>query len=493
MRDQVSSSVNDDPETSYDDDAEGEPNGTSAVTDAEKPTIDEHNGATNEASSLAQTPSFQTPSVVMETPEAGMTSTTAAWIFLGTVQIVLTIFYLVNGPSTRAQGITWKTLSGVVSVIVAGLFFITFKALMDEIVLQKKYSEAGYIGACISRMLVFWIIVEGAFVVCRHKTFAIACWSSVGAHVVGFAACEAFARVQEIEPWKEGSGFSFLVALIAWFSLVPISHIARLLRHNLVKVEGEPLTAQETNWMQSCDHAEDIIAAMTIGLLLTQTSRYVMTKDLPYFHWTQQNEHVGNIRGLLVMVPIFKILGTALGLAANKGFSPVLVRLFKATSEVMTFAMAWSLFYWGKWEFAATDLMKTAMIQAVVYTYVAFLYIFCIATVFSNCMPKLSITFASFTESLELIIGLSWLSCFFTVIRAADTNYQTGLPFRGKEAAACLYLVVMLAPAWVLYILPKSLAATKDAELASGERLPLEAERQGDGTGAPPQNEYNAN
>merc|ERR1740138_1854498 len=102
------------------------------------------------------------------------------------------------------------------------------------------------------------------------------------------------------------------------------------------------------------------------------------------------------------------------------------------------------------------------MIQAVVYTYVAFLYIFCIATVFSNCMPKLSITFASFTESLELIIGLSWLSCFFTVIRAADTNYKTGLPFKGKEAAFCFFLGVMLAPAWMLIILPKSLAVDNE-------------------------------
>jgi len=316
------------------------------------------------------------------------------------------------------------------------------------------------------RLACSFAIVEIFLLRVKHNPIHLTAWGLMGAHVVGFMGADAFGTLQETAPWVDNVGMSVAALGVTVGAMCVGMWIALVFRSGIARMDNT-VDANEIAWENQCLHSEEEFFAFTAGLVITQTCRFAIMGKMPHFHGPQFNNELSQIHEMFFVAmgfAVFTLITAAVEMNTTNA-SWMVKRTVSIVQETSAMTMGWCLLFWGKWKFwyimkeeiAEGDVMSAQMYMAVIFSGASFLFIFALDFL-SDRMPSLDHCFRALIEAFELLMGLSWESCFMTAVAGA-----TGSEFPNKyarvlaSAKICGFLCVLIIPAWLWHILPRGL------------------------------------
>lgn len=455
-------------------------------------------------------------------------------ILLGFVVLVMTSFYLVNWPNQDIQQATWRLFSTTTSVFLAVLLFSGTQAMMGfyEEIRGLPHAHGGdspssgdhdhdpgletsdhfepvsnhVLVIIFLRFLGLLLLLQVLLFFVDTKDVMLHGLSRLGSHIVAFAGIDVFAALQAsgVYPdWMNPDyfrGFAFSVLLV--WGVFDTAEYARwlLVRGNLEGVSKQDKARQD--WFAECREGEHEAAGLILGLLLSQHVRHALTGIHAPLHGgapqSKSFSHVWQLFfiGLLLGVMTIPIeMGVEILSRSLEGFSGRInlkfwgARLIRICRETLAMTMAWCFLYWGHWQFwYMTDdkglgwgsQISATLSIAIILSALCFSGIVVIELIL-DILERLERTrshqagFVALGDSLGLVMGLGWETCFREAIKGASKlDFQRYLlTNRHKQVSNMVLLLLLCAvvmPAWILFVHPKAIVNRRADFMHSNRR-----------------------
>lgn len=398
-----------------------------------------------------------------------------ACFLMGGVAALMMIFYLVNMPTVK--GATWKVLNMTTSIFVAVLIYGTVKTMLLELLEPSESAEV--------------MIILALFVVCFLGTHALlykikmdvskddrdaAGVAVLAAHITGFAAMYGFADAVDTPFIEEMGGLGIILVIV--FACLSIAAMMVLMDKTMDRVANADGTVdeEELEWMDLCRETDDDVFCLAISFLLCLYFRYLIRgSNHPY-----EPGHVGNVVqsdcnylylvacGFMALV----MIGTTVSVEVRRYLSrhetrhPFFERALEMIQHCNFMSCAWCFLFWYEWQLYVLGWESTViggcLVVAVCVSLVSFgavliMYFFVVPRVPPGYGLKRALK--SFELSLGILVGFSWERAFDIGFEEIELKFEssTGAE-RGQDRVLfyvlSLVLLIIVAPAWRLYIFP---------------------------------------
>lgn len=410
------------------------------------------------------------PSSAESTPKEGSASLYkghASFMLLAGIAIVMGIFYMVNSPSELVAKSTWSMLNTVVSIFCAVMTYGLVNDVLKKVL--KLPGEDGMppgVASLISasiQLIVWWYIVVFLLFLVKSSALRLKGYGTVGGHILGFAALSVYGQLALIDAFSGSPWMTLLDIAIALLTMGLLFMTSRLVR---ICLQAAHCVGDEDDarWHdQSLDTGNDFFA-LCVGFLISMLMRFVITGKLPSIEGEMGGASSRQVwRLTLGGLALFVFGGVLAGVLHISGGdeestkSRVLTFALSATMDAAAFA----------WLFAAmwkvgdkeTEVMGHCIIS-LGFSVFAALVVLLLSRVPSGFLRG---AFAA----IGLMVGLSWEKTFDAASEGvAEMDLFAGVNREYLKVFLSLGLLLIVLPAWMVYILPKS-----DGELRKMEKL----------------------
>mmetsp|Transcript_156024 Transcript_156024/g.291151 ORF Transcript_156024/g.291151 Transcript_156024/m.291151 type:complete len:741 (+) Transcript_156024:65-2287(+) len=399
-------------------------------------------------------------------------------MLLGFITFMITLFYGVNYKDADVRFSVWCTLQDSISLLCGVLIFHAFKDCMvvqfgetDDSEQHNPPDIKSLIIAFVRMLVAFWM---SQFTLLRYRKDErkLMAWGIVLGNVVAFTAIDSLGMIQQISPFADTPANAFLGVIIASVMMFSMSISGHIVRQYWMTWETGTITDEEKKWDHQCEHTEDHFSGIAVGMLLSIVIRYSITGEMPPIWGAPRYKTESECTklfgvSLALSLPIFFIsLAThamAKGTSGNKGLKWI-VRCMKVFQTTMAMTMGWSLMYACRWQWwtarhGVGEVMTARLMLALIFSYVGFIFI----VVVDRIGDKVKVGkegFAVVNEAFSLGIGMSWEGAFSQSVDEFAEEYggEGGHARAWTEVLLAVFLIILILPAWVWYILPKVLA-----------------------------------
>eukprot|EP00933_Yihiella_yeosuensis_P005409 TRINITY_DN109916_c0_g1_i1.p1 TRINITY_DN109916_c0_g1~~TRINITY_DN109916_c0_g1_i1.p1 ORF type:complete len:726 (+),score=135.53 TRINITY_DN109916_c0_g1_i1:126-2303(+) len=322
--------------------------------------------------------------------------------------------------------------------------------------------------------LVFQLIMKQA----RHQKVSIAAWSFFSGHFLGFVGAQMAANLLSFVPQDLHHLWCGLAALL--FVLVSLSMIAHKCRR-VVMLSVPPSKDKEEEerayhrWDHQCEHAENEAYGFILGLMLSISIRFAIVGEVPSLHGNPVGKSREQIQSFTIAICIsffmfLVTIGLSQGLEDKVG--PTLRRIFEITKQVCAMNVAWSSVYCAQWlmwylrePHNASSTITAVAIVALCWSGASFVALVCIhglSAVLENMNTVSWILEGLMDVKLPfgLILGFSWECVFHKTVKGVCNTFTfEDSPFSADAVTVLVQfgVVLVMAPAWIIYICPKAL------------------------------------
>lgn len=401
--------------------------------------------------------------------EAPIAQNAPAYVLFGQILLVIAFYYLTHSNAPRVVTSTWKTLAGILSIMVA---IHSNETLNDMAELVFPRNESFQFAAFkIVQFVSFFVLLQIVLFHFRYHPKNLRGWGLVGAHITGFVAVDIFTEMQEHKPWNTVLG-TLAVGLMALTTFVILIASSDKIREKLYMADGV-VDQEEDDWIHICIHVENEIIGFCMGAVLTQTCRCALTGEVPEMHGKQYTDKWLHVIGLFFCGGVFGTLMLLTSFYKDKvyqalGEGKAVQRVVQTFNEVMAMSMAWSFFFAGRWlfwkimdlcasnnaiNFTEGPMMIASMIQACAFFVVGFSVILSIE-LFAGDLSR-SLNLSLIADACILLIGLSCENTFSIAVHALAEGY-TGADRMFVDTGLSALVVLIVMPALILFILPQS-------------------------------------
>jgi len=307
-------------------------------------------------------------------------------------------------------------------------------------------------------------------------------------HVAGFAGINAFGTLMQLSPFADNSGLCFLAWCIATIGIVAMVIGSEKLRDVcLRKLKGDWYSSQLLHGkLHLLDHqahhgGNDVIALVT-SFLLIQLLRFSLSGHLPNLYGGETTAEVESHTGSQIWLLIFFALVGACFAGAGY-FIRRKVASLPAKRGLLTFQLSmamtksWCFFFAGVWIMGSNGVAKTLSVSeesalldvllALALSAYAFFLIFVLDKLADADFtgPDADAFIYTFMGGLGILIGFAWEQAFErsleTIVEAANAS-DLHYPEPVLKAALASFIVILVLPAWRIWILRTTLQARKD-------------------------------
>ena len=307
-------------------------------------------------------------------------------------------------------------------------------------------------------------------------------------HVAGFAGINAFGVLMQLSPFADNFGLCLLAWLIAVVSIVGMVVGSEYLRDMcLRKLKGD---WYESNLLHAklhlLDHqahhgGNDVIALVT-SFLLIQLLRFGITGNLPDLYGGETTTQVESHTALQCWsLVIFALIGACFagaGYFIRRNVSALPVRRLLLTFQLsMAMTKSWCFFFSGVWIIGSTGVAhvlevseESALLDvllALALSGYAFFLIFVLDKLADADWtgPDADAFIYTFMGGLGILIGFAWEQAFErsleTVVEGAE-DAHVHYPEPLLKALLASFIVILVLPAWRIWILRTTLQAQKE-------------------------------
>lgn len=412
-------------------------------------------------------------------------------MLLGTVGFVMALFYLVNYHDRDIRSDTWKMLNSTISIFAAVLLYTDAKALVNRLIWPEtrghlrqhrpeNVTSFGVVLLCGVRCLCVLVVLQALLYMLRDKRNRLLAWGTLAAHIAGFAAIDFYGSMQDWSFFRLNVATTTLATVIAVLGMMLNFWLGLKLREWASLADDDEIDAEEAAWDATCVDAENDVAGLCLGLLISRTLRQAVTGELPPL--TPVGEPKGKtwddcgwlalICALLIaFVFSFKRFDTSL--KKRISFGPLMIRVLNVTECVNATTAGWTMLFCNRWIFHTatagwTNLapMTAHQIIALMNSVLVIPAMFLVDYLADNHLLSEE-GLRSLGVSFGLLVGLSWEITFDTAVENLEHRmvnaYHNHILGAFAKTILILGLCGVVLPAWRMYILPKALAAEEEA------------------------------
>jgi len=449
-----------------------------------------------------------------EEEEPNIQTISVAAMLCGAMTFAMAMFYLVNHPNSDMKRYAWQTMSSTISIFIAVLTFQGVNGMIKEFVIQEDTpNELGFWATTLVGFVQQWVWLGLLFVVLERCATSDAegdgwekeldeqdkalielnmnFFATIFAHINGFAAINSFAELQQEELFKENFVTAFVMVPIALVYTTIVFKCLDKYRERIEESSGKNEERSEI-WNEGAEDAEDDIGSLAISFLWAQSIRYMVRGYMPNAEGVSTAPEKITMDEALMQFAICFVLAFGI-LIVNKsiGDAPSIFN-FKQLSEtekkfahffshILGMTFAWVLLYTTTEAVSHIDLnnpVLSKVIVALLVSVVAFIAISLLEVIehkaeveaaddIKHGQVKAGLqvednmkALGQLILSIGILIGFSWEKAFdeaLDAISEVDARlYQNGSTY-GKSLenfSLTFILVLIVAPAWRLYIIP---------------------------------------
>jgi cation transport ATPase len=394
-----------------------------------------------------------------------------ACFLMGTVTALMFLFYLVNHRSIGIRLSTWRVLNMTASIFVAVLLYSSMKMLILHIL---EPNMLWHVIITLVSFLIFYIGTTAMLYALMGKDDEqLEATATVLAHITGFAAMYGFADAQEIEH-IEHLGLTGVVLLIVVASalILSLSQITDKVMKRMSGNDGRVDQAEE-KWMEVIDETDDDVFCLAISFLFVLLFRYLIRGEAtPYEPGRKLSDVTQPQATALLCVALGFVVLVGAGAVACSKFGQRMnqhkksKRIVSNIQHLNSMIMAWCFLFWAEWQLYVSGWESTVMGATVVLAFVltgaSFAFVFVLDAIRerlkSNKMAARALS--SIELALGVLVGFSWERAFdvgFEEVEHAlkHTYHSPIIPAHFVVLLMSTLLLVIVAPAWRYYILPK--------------------------------------
>mmetsp|Transcript_29909 Transcript_29909/g.81043 ORF Transcript_29909/g.81043 Transcript_29909/m.81043 type:complete len:559 (-) Transcript_29909:169-1845(-) len=416
-------------------------------------------------------------------------------MLLGSIGFQMLLFYLVHWEDADIRRYSWRVISQTISIFCAVLLFQGFNGLVEEYIIAGG-SEAWEVAVDMGQ-LVWWLtlmqvilaITSGAInemwggaapnmevVEVNVKSLAV-----LFAHVAGFSAINAWGALQQ--SILKASPLTCLIAVpVGWCGLFVMYQGYHRIRSHISNSDDGEIDEYEQVWDDETKESENDVAGLSLSFVTVQAIRFAIGGVLPNGEGIEgpstQASHGGSQWQMLLLCGVgFEICGILLlnserCIPKHSAMFERVERIIEILNNYFTFGNAWCFFYGVKWWLTSTQFTdETALLHVVlslVLSSSAFAMIFVLDKVMDNQLLGEDSELAEnavekLITGLAILIGFSWEQCFDTAVTVIAESQSKKCPEAIAKLIMSVILVLVVFPAWRLYILPQERELNEEA------------------------------
>lgn len=386
---------------------------------------------------------------------------------------VMVIFYLVNHFDPNIQAYTWYILSMTVSIFCAVFAYSALHRVIVLLTCGRHISEEARVVVHLSTYLLLLFVLQVILWLLRRNEKALHAWATVWSHMVGFAAMYGFVGLQGLEPMRHSIWLCAAVGVVAWIGIVVASmgmeftrqFVARFVEAHVKAEEEVSEEKWEEEWDETVAETEDDAASLCLGLLVVQVLCFGIIGRLPGI-WEAHNNPkpksfveraalFGCAFGFAVVTVLTTRLSHDVAIGAYQHKHILVARAVQFVPHLASMAMAFSLVYWGEWQFQELGVQGPRIGESMIIALCMTLFAL-VATFAVNCLRRWRAAKAmrSVILGFGLVVGLLWERCFDIALEDVAAQYHMAEEYIVVPLSIVLCSIVL--PAWAWYIMPKA-------------------------------------
>lgn len=412
---------------------------------------------------------------------------------MGAVAFMMSLLYLINHNDAGVVLATWQVLSMTLSIFAAVLMYGTARTMtIDSLDTVTNESRTGHVVvASLTLFLCIYVTTEGVLYLLKAPRYkeVLHSGAALSCHFLGFSACYGFADLQRTAFFSSSVLINFSVTAIAALALLALAYVARMVHTYVETLHGSRSKEhlEDLRWEHHVELMENEALALTIGFLLVQSIAFGIRGTHSSINALAAPVDVreAHARLILYWAGFFTLMtiGGAYGvtvLVKKRGLKQVEVLNFEsfASNHVVSFdiriamalqnamgvSMAWCLLLWAEWQVYALEFpgprSAACMLVGLCLTLLAFMAIFVLEItaehIHTSDIVDPEKVVRSLTLTLGIVIGFAWERAFHVGLHDVAHAVPAGDISRHTiERAASIVLILIVVPAWGMYIFPQ--------------------------------------
>jgi len=399
-------------------------------------------------------------------------------LLLGVVGALMFVFYLVHSRHMGVKLATWRVLSMTASIFTAVLLYGTLKMLL---IVAFEPSPMVSVAIILTVFVTFYVATHGILFLlkdgCTKSTNAWENLEAAGtilAHMSGFAAMYGFADCFELEVVKEnGAGGLALLIVASSIFIVVLSSLVEKVMQKVALVDGNA-DEDEKKWMEQCSETDDDVFCLASSFLVVLFLCYlILGRVMPYMPGKmgeitqyQANILLGCGIGFVLLIKTWTLGFSFLNRQGH--------RIKDIGLHMINMMMAWTFLFWAEWQLYVWGWESTVIGGALVVAFfltIASFSVVLLLDAYSRSQARgasrssnrdVKKTVRSLELALGVLVGFSWERAFDVgfeeIEHTLEHNPKINIPIPHWAGVAIMsfVLLIIVAPAWRLYIMPKA-------------------------------------
>jgi hypothetical protein len=398
-----------------------------------------------------------------------------AWMLMGAVCFVMTLFYLANSKQKWIHLGTWSTLNLTLSIFVAIMIYGDLSSLVFYLVGVGKGESLATLFVAMALFLGLFLLSDlSLFYAKGHFTRTgfrkeMAAIGELMAHMTAFAAMCAFGHLQEMPSIKGNHFLVTLVVVAAGAIILILDFITEKLRDKIVMQDGQ-VDNDEKQWEEHAEETQNDVFGMCTGFLMMQALRLYITGEMQSVEPSEPPATVSHWQVICILLASVLCAVASFWNTKNlnrirrewgEKLNPHFLRFMRIFNLSLSMCMGFCLLYWGDWALYTTFGFKGTrmcglLLVALFLTAVTVMLIFGLDAVGSHLEEgRGRRSIRNLHLALGVVVGFSWEKCF-------DLAVEHILESAGEEHEAIYRVLVSglslatVLPAWLWYVIEKA-------------------------------------
>lgn len=404
-----------------------------------------------------------------------------AMMLMATVACMMFVFYLVHSKFFGVKLATWRVLNMTASIFVAVLLYGTLKMILVAVFEPDLHTR---IFITLTMFVLFYIGTHVLlFKLKGGDELELEAYSTIMAHITGFAAMYGFADCQESHIVEERGALGIIVLIIVAATIIMgLSALMDKVMLKIVAADGVT-DEEEDKWIETCDEMDDDVFCLATSFLVVAFFRFLILGEVygyepgKMMHASQSNANWLLFAGLLFVVAV---VGGTMAIIKNSARIEQNHFVHRITTNVQhlnSMIMAWCFLFWAEWQLYVWGWEATVIggcfAVAVVLTFASFMSVYLLDFAVKHAQAAYTTGARRATNSIEtalgLLVGFSWERAFDVgfeeIEHSLEHRIETHVPATVWVVIMSTVLLAIVAPAWRHFILPKAIKMEDTVEM----------------------------
>ncbi|CAD7946281.1 unnamed protein product [Amoebophrya sp. A120] len=433
--------------------------------------------------------------VLEDKPKFSFVSLAVSAMLLGSFAFMMAMFYLVNHPDEDMKRYSWQVISATISIFIAVL---TFQGI-DNTLVNAIITEQGGIRHLLldftQQFCWFWILqfalgkATGAlggggdedeedetkgenpdevWLTEEEKEeieLLVMFWGTLIAHINGFAAINSFSDLQQLSFFAQSPFHAILTVPIAFCVIVGLFHLLDSYRERLALLDGHK-DDREYMWDAEAEECENDVAGLCLSFLTAQAVTFSTVGIIPDSEG--ELEHLGDITGEMYIVQFIwclvfmaiSVLVTRLCSYLQPEEESFQERILGVMNNWSCMSFSWTTLMLFRWCMFYIGLGEDPVFFKVGVALCASCVAFLLITALDNLSDgdftsdQVDKALRQMILALAILVGFGWEQSFDVGVEALSDKIAIFGSHGLAKFLMTVFLLVIVAPAWKIYIIP---------------------------------------